>query len=419
MRLRRPSRKAVSATVAAAAVAVAVIATVSAKGGSARVVPRASAVAVEVSRPGQPPLRFATAAAGHPAVGARAIAVPADGSLVRVAAARAGATTGPDAVAGVVAAVRVELLDGEIAAEALTVSATGAAAASGAATTSGTATTSLSITGLAVLGTRVTARAGSRIPVGDWAVLEVGAPRGRDSGSDGSSTVDALRLQLVAKHRGVPAGTVIVVGRAGATGTPPPRPRTAAAHTAARTVVVAAAAALVTPGGRAFPLARRTSVVDTYGAARAGLEWHHGIDLFGPRGTPVLAVASGTVFEIGWNARGGHRLWLRDGAGTTYYYAHLDAFTAAAREGARVHVGQPLGTLGSSGDAEHTPPHLHFEVHPAALAPLGYDGAVNPTPFLAAWAHGRDLRVTATPTLPVRRVVAGHAAAILLEADDR
>lgn len=413
MRVRRPSRKAVSATVAAAAVAVAVIATVSAKGGSARVVPRASAVAVEVSRPGQPALRFATAVTGRPAVGARAIAVPPDGSLVRVAAARAGATTGPDAVAGVVAAVRVELLDGEVAVEALTVSATGAAAATG------TATTSLSITGLTVLGTAVAARAGSRIPVGDWAVLEVGAPRGRDSGSDGSSTVDALRLQLVAQHRGVPAGTVIVIGRAGATGTPPPQPRTAAAHTAARTVVVAAAPAFVTPGGRAFPLARRTPVVDTFGAARAGVEWHHGIDLFGPRGTPVLAVASGTLFEIGWNARGGHRLWLRDAAGTTYYYAHLDAFTAAARTGARVHVGQPLGTLGSSGDAEHTPPHLHFEVHPAALAPLGYDGAVNPTPFLAAWAHGRDLRVSATPTLPVRSVAAGHAAAILLEADDR
>ncbi len=79
MRLRRPSRKAVSATVAAAAVAVAVIATVSAKGGSARVVPQASTVAVEVLRPGQRPLRFATATAGRPAVGARAIAVPADG----------------------------------------------------------------------------------------------------------------------------------------------------------------------------------------------------------------------------------------------------------------------------------------------------------------------------------------------------
>lgn len=414
MRLRRPSRKAVSATVAAAAVAVAVIATVSAKGGSARVVPQASAVAVEVLRPGQPPLRFATATAGRPAVGARAIAVPADGSLVRVAAARAGATTGPDAVAGVVAAVRVELLDGEVAAEALTVSATGAA------TASGTATTSLSITGLAVLGNRVAARAGSRIAVGDWAVLEVGAPHARDDSGGGSPMVDALRLRLVAPHRGVPSGTVIVVGRTGAIGTPPPppQPRRAAAHTATRTVV-AATAALLTPGGRAYPLARRTRVVDTFGAARAGVEWHHGVDLFGPRGTPVLAVATGTVIESGWNARGGHRLWLRDATGTTYYYAHLDAFTAAAREGARVHAGQPLGTLGSSGDAEHTPPHLHFEVHPAALAPLGYDGAVNPTQYLAAWARGRDLRVTATPTLPVRRTVAGRPATILLEADDR
>ena len=414
MRARRPSRKLVSAIVAAVAVTVAVVATVSAKGGSTGVVPRATAVAVEVSRPGQPTARFAAAAAGRPPVEARAIAVPADGSLVRVAAARAGATIGPDAVAGVVAAVRVQLLDGEVAADALTVSATTAAPAGTAPTTA-----ALSITGLTVLGVRIAARPGRRIAVGDWAVLEVGVQRAASGGVGRGTTVDALRLRLVAPHRGVPAGTLVVVGRAGAAGVPPPQPRTPAARVGARTVAVTAGRARLTPGGRTFPLDRRTAVTDTYGAPRAGVGWHHGIDLFGPRGSPVLAVSAGTVFAVGWNVRGGHRLWLRDAAGNTYYYAHLDAYTAAAREGARVRAGQPLGTLGSSGDAERTPPHLHFEVHPAALAPLGYDGAVNPTAYLAAWTRGRDLRVAATPALPARRVFAGRPAAFLLEADDR
>ena len=416
MSARRPSRKAVSATVAAVAVAVAVVATVSAKGGSSRIAPQATAVAVEVSRPGQPVARFAVAAAGRPAIEARAIAVPADGSLVRVAAAHAGATIGPDAVAGVVVAERVDLLDGEVAVDALTVSAT----------TTAPATTALAVNGLTVLGVSVAARPGSRIAVGDWAVLEVGAPSGgsggrRADGRDGSrgATVDALRLRLVAAHRGVPAGTLVIIGRTGAAGAPPAQPRTPATHAVARTVVVAAGRASLTPGRRAFPLARRTSVSDTYGARRAGVGWHHGSDLFGPRGTAVLAVADGTVFAVGWNARGGHRLWLRDAAGDTYYYAHLDGYTAAARTGARVRAGQPLGTVGTSGDAERTPPHLHFEVHPAGLAPLGYDGSVNPTPYLAAWLRGSDLRVAATPQLPVRRAVAGRPAAFLLEADDR
>ena len=401
MRLRRPSRKAVSATVAAVAVTVAVVATVSAKGGSTRVAPRATAVAVEVAQPGRPTARFAAAAAGRPAAGARAIAVPADGSLVRIAAARVGATIGPDTVAGVVVATRVQLLDGEVAADAVTVSAT----------TTGPATTALTITGLTVLGVRVAARPGGRIAVGDWAVLEVGAQRG--------TTLDALRLRLVAAHRGVPAGTLVIVGRASAAGAPPPLPRGPAAHAAARTVEVAASRARLSPGGRAFPLDRRTPLTDTFGAQRAGVGWHHGIDLFGPRGTPVLAVSDGTVFEVGWNVRGGHRLWLRDAAGNTYYYAHLDAYTAAAHAGARVRAGQQLGTLGSSGDAERTPPHLHFEVHPAALAPLGYDGAVDPTAYLAAWAGGRDLLVAALPALPAGRIVATRPAAFLLEADDR
>ena len=47
--------------------------------------------------------------------------------------------------------------------------------------------------------------------------------------------------------------------------------------------------------------------------------------------------------------------------------------------------------MGNTGDAEGTPYHLHFEVHPVSLLYLGYDGAVDPTPYLDAWSHQRDL----------------------------
>jgi hypothetical protein len=49
----------------------------------------------------------------------------------------------------------------------------------------------------------------------------------------------------------------------------------------------------------------------------------------------VVAVADGRC-SVGYNGLGGWRLWLRDGAGTAFYFAHLSAFAPAAREGASV-----------------------------------------------------------------------------------
>ena len=54
-------------------------------------------------------------------------------------------------------------------------------------------------------------------------------------------------------------------------------------------------------------------------------------------------------------------------------------------------AGQVIGFMGNTGDAEGTPSHLHFEVHPVSLLYLGYDGAVDPTPYLDAWQHQQDL----------------------------
>ena len=43
------------------------------------------------------------------------------------------------------------------------------------------------------------------------------------------------------------------------------------------------------------------------------------------------------------------------------------------------------------GDAETTPYHLHFEIHPVGLLFMGYDGAVNPYPYLMAWKRLEDV----------------------------
>jgi murein DD-endopeptidase MepM/ murein hydrolase activator NlpD len=138
------------------------------------------------------------------------------------------------------------------------------------------------------------------------------------------------------------------------------------------------------PGGHVFPVAGEASFSDDFRATRT-TTWHHGNDIFAARGTPLVAVTAGTLFNVGWNDVGGNRLWLRDASGTEYYYAHLARFSPVAEDGAQVQAGEVIGYVGDTGDAAGTPPHLHFEIHPPELQALGYDGVVNPYPYLTAW----------------------------------
>jgi hypothetical protein len=57
-----------------------------------------------------------------------------------------------------------------------------------------------------------------------------------------------------------------------------------------------------------------------------------------------------------------------------------------------------LGFVGNSGDAETTPPHLHFEIHPVGLLALGYDGVIDPYSYLLAWRRLEDVRFVAGAT---------------------
>ena len=138
-----------------------------------------------------------------------------------------------------------------------------------------------------------------------------------------------------------------------------------------------------------FPVAGGADYGDSYGGFRGDVpgNWHHGDDLFAPLGTPVVALASGTVYSIGWEHLGGWRLWLRDRLGNEYYYAHLSGYALTRLHAQRVRAGQVLGFVGNTGDAITTPPHLHFEIHPRKLLRLGYDGAVNPTTYLERWTR--------------------------------
>jgi murein DD-endopeptidase MepM/ murein hydrolase activator NlpD len=146
---------------------------------------------------------------------------------------------------------------------------------------------------------------------------------------------------------------------------------------------------LATERGYAFPVYGKHRFSDDWGAPRQHTGSHEGNDIFAKAGTPVVAVRDGTLRNVGTAAVPGNRLWLDTKKGDQFFYGHLSAFSREARSGARVKAGQVLGFVGSTGDAEQTPPHVHFEVHP------GGGKAVDPYPFLRAWEGRRDVPAAA------------------------
>jgi peptidoglycan hydrolase-like protein with peptidoglycan-binding domain len=90
-----------------------------------------------------------------------------------------------------------------------------------------------------------------------------------------------------------------------------------------------------------------------------GKDWHSGIDLKAPMGTPVYAARSGRVAWAGWRDGGwGFLVVVAHGRGERTMYAHLSRVDV--RVGVWVARGVRVGLVGASG--ETTGPHLHFEV---------------------------------------------------------
>jgi len=91
-----------------------------------------------------------------------------------------------------------------------------------------------------------------------------------------------------------------------------------------------------------------------------GLRPHYGVDYAAPPGTPIWAVADGTVTSCGWNGGFGNQVILRHMNGYITYYGHLSAFGSGIRKGARVSQKQIVGYVGSTGLS--TGPHLDYRL---------------------------------------------------------
>jgi murein DD-endopeptidase MepM/ murein hydrolase activator NlpD len=98
--------------------------------------------------------------------------------------------------------------------------------------------------------------------------------------------------------------------------------------------------------------------------ANSNSDWHYGNDIFGARGTPIVAAQEGVISYSFSDATGGKVVYVVDNCGWWHYYAHLDSVDPALWIGKRVTAGTRLGTLGNTGSASGTQPHLHYSVYP-------------------------------------------------------
>ena len=389
---------------------------------TAHPVASATASAITIVIPGQADVSSPAVASAPnaPPLAGGVFSYPADGSIAfaQSSTALAATSVAKNAAARAESDVTsLSLFGAEISADAVTARTSAGTGYSGAGGNANGST----VINLKVLGQPIN---GSTASVGDWGQLTIGGQVVDQSAKSGVRgfriVVTELDLRVTAAHGGLPAGSEIRIGSsesrvetapaaqpatATTTGTTPPPagtsvepsvgdpPRDWPGRNGAGTVKPQPLSVhpKLTAGRYVFPVYGPSSYIDTYGGPRADVTYHHGDDIFGQLGQPLVAVADGTVFSVGWNKVGGNRLWLLDGQGNQFYYAHLSAFSGVARNGARVKAGEVVGFMGNTGDAQGTPYHVHFEVQPVAFLYLGYDGAVDPTSYVDAWSHQQDL----------------------------
>jgi hypothetical protein len=313
----------------------------------------ASAWAIKVSVSSSAGAATPTAASppNAAAVAGSAFSYPADGSIVSAQSTTASAATAVDRNASATAESDVTALSlwgGEITADAVTARASAGTGYSGAGgNVNGSLVTNLKIDGQPA--------SGNQIALGDWGQLTIGSQGIDRSAPDGAKGyrgfVTEIDIQLTADHGGLPAGSDIQVGYAEAAAqtappAPPPppsplpspsgqaQPQTTTTTTTTTTATTPTETTTTTAGGEAptgdlpslrprrnapvvngplkvhpkltaahyvFPVFGSVSYIDTFGAARSDVTFHHGDDIFGELGQPLVACADATVFSVGWN----------------------------------------------------------------------------------------------------------------------
>lgn len=127
-----------------------------------------------------------------------------------------------------------------------------------------------------------------------------------------------------------------------------------------REVIAVAALALLVSACGLPRWPARAPLTSPYGLRTLGskIDMHHGVDLGVPIGTPVHAMAGGTITVAGPKSGYGFAVMIDHGFGWVTLYGHLDRVDVTV--GDRVRAGDLIGLSGNTGLS--TAPHLHFEV---------------------------------------------------------
>ncbi len=123
-----------------------------------------------------------------------------------------------------------------------------------------------------------------------------------------------------------------------------------------------------------------------WGRPRSGGRTHVGTDVLAQIGVPLRSIEDGVVEAISSGGNGGNGIFLIGDSGSRYYYAHMDEIAELA-VGDRVLAGQPVGTVGDTGNARGAP-HLHLQ-----WDPNGGSAWQNPFPLLdVLFGQGRTAK---------------------------
>lgn len=126
------------------------------------------------------------------------------------------------------------------------------------------------------------------------------------------------------------------------------------------------------------PVDGQVQFVNDWGFPRSGGRSHEGTDVFAERGTPIVAMAGGTVQRVSRADVGlGGLAVTYEVDGHQVYNAHLDSVADELGVGDKLAAGDVIGTVGTSGNARGTPPHNHLGIYRS-----GDDVPLNPYPIL-------------------------------------
>jgi len=137
---------------------------------------------------------------------------------------------------------------------------------------------------------------------------------------------------------------------------------------------------------------------------------HTGVDWAAPLGTPIYAAGNGSVEKAGWESGYGKYIRLKHNNGYETAYGHMTAFARGMEPGVKVHQGQVIGYVGSTGLS--TGPHVHYEilVNGRLVDPMRIKlprGRVLDGTVLTAFEHERD-RLDSMMTQPIRNAQSGN-----------